>query len=119
MVSVGNSQALRESALVEAFNLKAAIEYNLKNIKNAKEALNDMPPRKEEELDSVTLMNHALIFFNQDPSRAFEKLNFLLENPPFPKETFCNLLLLYTKHDFFDLAADILADNSELTFKYI
>ena len=30
--SVGNTQALKESALIEAFNLKAAIEYNIKNI---------------------------------------------------------------------------------------
>jgi tetratricopeptide repeat protein 30 len=29
--SVGNSQVLHETYLVEAFNLKAAIEYNLKN----------------------------------------------------------------------------------------
>lgn len=70
--------ALKESALVEAFNLKAAIEYNLKNTVNAKEALNDMPPRKEEEFDPVTLMNNALIFFDHDPSSGFKKLNFLL-----------------------------------------
>ena len=29
--SVGNSQVLHETYLVEAFNLKAAIEYRLKN----------------------------------------------------------------------------------------
>jgi len=31
--SVGNSLSLHETALVEAFNLKAAIEYQLKNCK--------------------------------------------------------------------------------------
>jgi tetratricopeptide repeat protein 30 len=31
--SVGNSLTLHETALVEAFNLKAAIEYQLKNCK--------------------------------------------------------------------------------------
>lgn len=45
MRSVGNTQTLRETALVEAFNLKCAIEYNLGNAENAKEALSDMPPR--------------------------------------------------------------------------
>lgn len=70
-ISVGNSLALKESGLVEAFNLKAAIEFNLKNINNAKEALTDMPPRKEEELDPVTLMNKALVFFDSDPSGGF------------------------------------------------
>lgn len=52
---MGNSPALRETALIEAFNLKAAIEYTIKNFQAAKEALVDMPPRREEELDPVTL----------------------------------------------------------------
>lgn len=34
--SVGNTRALRESALVEAFNLKAAIEYVMKVRKQKK-----------------------------------------------------------------------------------
>jgi hypothetical protein len=42
---VGNSQALKETALVEAFNLKAAIEMMTKNTPAAAEALADMPPR--------------------------------------------------------------------------
>lgn len=29
--SVGNTLTLHETALIEAFNLKSAIEYNLKN----------------------------------------------------------------------------------------
>lgn len=44
-----------ETALVEAFNLKAAIEYNLGNIDAAREALSDMPPRDESELDAGEL----------------------------------------------------------------
>jgi hypothetical protein len=51
--SVGNSQTLHETALVEAFNLKAAIEFLMKNVDATKEALTDMPPRSEEELDPV------------------------------------------------------------------
>ncbi|RYG52578.1 hypothetical protein EON66_09630 [archaeon] len=47
--SVGNTQTLRDTALVEAFNLKAAIEFNTKNLLTAREALTDMPPRMEEE----------------------------------------------------------------------
>ena len=47
------SQVLKESALVEAFNLKAAIEYNMKNHEAAREAMADAPPRTEEELDPV------------------------------------------------------------------
>jgi len=114
--SVGNSAVLRETSLVEAFNLKAAVEYNMKNPSAAKEALSDMPPRQEEELDPVTLHNQALIHMDDDPTVGFRKLNFLLSNPPFPPETFGNLLLLQCKYQYYDLAADVLAENSHLTY---
>eukprot|EP00741_Cyanophora_paradoxa_P021809 tig00000241_g21052.t1 len=117
--SVGNSAVLKETALVEAFNLKAAIEYVMKNYDAAKEALSDMPPRGEEELDPVTLHNQALMHMDASPSDGFRKLNFLLSNPPFPPETFANILLLYCKNRLYDLAADILAENSQYTFKYL
>ena len=117
--SVGNSQVLRETALVEAFNLKAAIEYNMKNIEQAKEALVDMPPRSEAEVDPVTLHNQALMNMDDDPTTGFRKLNFLLRNPPFPQPTFGNLLLLYCKFYHYDLAADVLAENTQLTYKML
>ncbi|XP_034941334.1 tetratricopeptide repeat protein 30A [Chelonus insularis] len=117
--SVGNTLTLHETALTEAFNLKAAIEYQLQNYKAAKEALTDMPPRSEEELDAVTLHNQALINMDTKPSEGFEKLQFLLQQNPFPPETFSNLLLLYCKFQYFDLAADVLAENVHLTYKYL
>ena len=49
-----HSQVLKESALIEAFNLKGAIEYNMKNYEAAREAMADAPPRTEEELDPVS-----------------------------------------------------------------
>jgi len=115
--SVGNTGALKETALVEAFNLKAAIEYQSKNPEIAREALNDMPPRDETELDAVTLHNQALMEMEEKPTEGFRKLNFLLHQHPSPPETFLNLLLLYCKHSYYDLAADILAENAELTYK--
>jgi tetratricopeptide repeat protein 30 len=117
--SVGNTQTLRETALVEAFNLRSAIEYRFKNYTAAAEALSDMPPRMEEELDPVTLHNQGLVHFDEDPQAGLRKLNFLLENPPFPPETLKNLLILYLKNEAFDLAADILAENVHLTYKYL
>jgi tetratricopeptide repeat protein 30 len=117
--SVGNTQTLKETALVEAFNLKSAIEYMMKNYVGAKEALTDMPPRSEEELDPVTLHNSALVNMDQDPTAGFKKFNYLLQNPPFPPETFQNLLLFYCKYSYFDLAADVLAENAHLTWKYL
>lgn len=56
---------------------------------------------------------------DKDPQNGFRKLNFLIQNPPFPPETFANLLLLYLKHELYDLAADILAENTHLTFSYL
>jgi len=53
----------------------------------------------------------------QDPTNGFKKLNFLLNNPPFPPETFPNLILLYCKYSHFELAADVLAENADLTYK--
>ncbi|XP_058796790.1 intraflagellar transport protein 70A [Phymastichus coffea] len=117
--SVGNTLTLHETALTEAFNLKAAIEYQLKNYEAAKEALTDMPPRSEEELDAVTLHNQALINMDTKPSEGFEKLQFLLQQNPFPPETFANILLLYCKHQYYDMAADVLAENVDLTYKYL
>ncbi|MEQ2189765.1 hypothetical protein GOODEAATRI_028694, partial [Goodea atripinnis] len=55
--SVGNTLVLHQSALIEAFNLKAATEYQMKNVKAAQEALTDMPPRSEE----VTIITHLLL----------------------------------------------------------
>ena len=123
--SVGNTQTLRETALVEAFNLKAAVEFNLAcaagaaSADAARDALSDMPPRNEDELDPVSLHNLAIVGMDSDPTGGFRKLNFLLANPPFPPETFGNLLLLYLKHGCFDLAADVMAENTHLTYRYL
>ncbi|XP_049975930.1 tetratricopeptide repeat protein 30A2-like [Alexandromys fortis] len=117
--SVGNTVVLHQTALVEAFNLKAAIEYQLRNYEAAQEALTDMPPRAEEELDPVTLHNQALMNMDTRPTEGFEKLQFLLQQNPFPPETFGNLLLLYCKYEYFDLAADVLAENAHLTYKFL
>ncbi|XP_049785625.1 tetratricopeptide repeat protein 30A isoform X1 [Schistocerca cancellata] len=117
--SVGNTLTLHETALIESFNLRAAIEYQHKKYEAAREALTDMPPRSEEELDAVTLHNQALMNMDTKPTEGFEKLQFLLQQNPFPPETFGNLLLLYCKYEYFDLAADVLADNASLTYKYL
>jgi len=114
VLSVGNSQTLKETALIEAFNLKAAIEFSLDNLDAAVEALNDMPPRSDPELDPVSLHNVALMRIDMNPNDGFQKLNFLLQQPSFPLETFGNLLLLYIKYEYHHLAADVLAENTHL-----
>lgn len=87
--------------------------------KAAKEALTDMPPRSEEELDAVTLHNHAIINMDSNPVEGFEKMQFLLRQNPSPPEVFSNLLLMYCKYGYYDLAADVLAENVDLTYKFL
>ncbi len=86
---------------------------------SAKEALTDMPPRSEEELDAVTLHNQALMNMDVKPTEGFEKIQFLLQQNPFPAETLGNLLILYCRYEYYDLAADVLAENSSLSAKYL
>eukprot|EP01086_Lenisia_limosa_P012454 TRINITY_DN40799_c0_g1_i1.p1 TRINITY_DN40799_c0_g1~~TRINITY_DN40799_c0_g1_i1.p1 ORF type:complete len:676 (+),score=138.86 TRINITY_DN40799_c0_g1_i1:100-2127(+) len=117
--SVGNSATLRESALIEAFNLKMAIQYIVKNFDAAHEALTDMPPRSEAEIDPVSLHNLSLVNVEKDSEDSFEKFNFLLNSNPCPPETFGNLLLLYCKFGSYDAAADLLAENLELAYVYL
>ena len=59
----------------------------------------------------------ALMNMEDRPTEGFEKLQFLLQQNPFPPETFGNLLLLYCKYEYYDLAADVLAENAHLTYK--
>lgn len=73
-----------------------------------------MPPRIEEELDPVTLHNQALVYMESDPSAAFEKMIFLLQQVPCPPETFGNIILLYLKFEYYDAAADLLAENEDM-----
>ncbi len=85
----------------------------------AREALTDMPPRSETELDPTSLHNIAIMNMDEEPSSGFEKLQFLIQQNSFPNETFANLCLLYIKYSFFSLAADVLAENANLTYKYL
>ncbi|CAK65555.1 unnamed protein product (macronuclear) [Paramecium tetraurelia] len=82
--SVGNSQALKESALIEAFNLKAAIEYSIKNYDAAKEALVDMPPREEDELDPCYFDESSLDERRGENSRGIQKVESLITKSTIP-----------------------------------
>ncbi len=78
-----------------------------------------MPPRTEQELDAVTLHNQALLQMEDEPNLGFKKLKYLIQSPPFPPETFANLLILYCKHSYYYLAADILAENDHLSYQFL
>uniref|UniRef100_A0A7N6AEN6 Tetratricopeptide repeat protein 30 n=1 Tax=Anabas testudineus TaxID=64144 RepID=A0A7N6AEN6_ANATE len=116
--SVGNTLVLHQTALIEAFNLKAVYLMNWLNVQQCDMLLQCMCVSCQE-LDPVTLHNQALVNMDTKPSEGFEKLAFLLQQPSFPPVTFGNLLLLYCKHEYFDLAADVLAENAHLTYKFL
>lgn len=119
MRSVGNSSVLKMTTLVEAFNLKAAIEFEMNNERASREALLDMPPRLEDELDPVTLHNQAILNMDATPAEGFKKLQYLLGSQFFPPETLQNLLLSYLKHGYLDLAADVMAENNVVLEKFL
>ncbi len=54
----------------------------------------------------MTLHNQALMNMEGNPTQGFEKLQFLLQQNPFPPETFGNLLLLYIKYEVRFLTLD-------------
>ncbi|KAH0790545.1 TPR Domain containing protein [Histomonas meleagridis] len=114
---VGKLSQFQDLFLVETFNLLMAIEYDQKHYREAKDALNELPNRSEEELDLITLHNTALVTMEDDPSSSFSKLNFLLTQEPPLSETFRNLLLGYCKFEYYAYAADLLAENSDLALK--
>ena len=119
--SVGITHALKQTGLIEAFNLKIAKEYQLRHFAKANASLFGMPPREESELDHVTLHNMALLELLESNTlnEGFRKLNFLITQQSFPPETFQNLLIPYIKHDFYSLAADVLAENAHLHDLYL
>ncbi|CAL8123915.1 unnamed protein product [Orchesella dallaii] len=119
IASVGNTRSLHDSALVEALNLKAAIEYDLGKFESAKKTLSDLPPRNQEELDAITLHNQAILNIKPNPVEALKKLRFLLDQDTFPSETLQNLLILYSRYEQYDLMADLMAVYVEYKEKYL
>ena len=113
----GLIQKAKDAFIVEAVNLMSALDYDQRHFKEARDVIRELPNRNEEELDPVTLHNTALVTMEDDPSSAFSKLTFLMQQEPSPPETFRNLLLGYCKYEYYSLAADLLAENTDLALK--
>ncbi len=73
--------------------LQSAIEYMMKNMQAAKEALSDMPPRTDDELDPVTL-------HSQGPVRAAFRYDSTIKNILIFRKALCEMLTGNT-HTFF------------------
>ncbi|PHJ20925.1 tetratricopeptide repeat-containing protein [Cystoisospora suis] len=89
---LSNSAAgLKDTALIEAVNLRSAIDFRLERVADAAEKLDLMPWRPPKEVDAVTVHNQALFQAEENAGVAFNMLRFLIDNPPFPPEAFANL----------------------------
>lgn len=111
---VSNSEALKNSCLIEAFNLKAASHFKLGNLSSCADCIGSMPPRLEEDLDPVSLHNSAVFSAQGNPAEAIKKLDHLLTLSSKPTETIANFVLICLRSDAFDLAADALGTHPEL-----
>ena len=96
------------------FQASSAFIFNAHPVLHRACAVSDSQSNQQE-LDPVTLHNSALMNVDTNAQNSFRKLNYLLQNPPCPAPTFGNLLLLYCKYTYYDLAADVLAENAQLT----
>jgi tetratricopeptide (TPR) repeat protein len=81
-------QILRETAIVEALNLKSSILYNQGDRTGASELAKCVPViQLDSGPDPVTFHNLAVYSANEYPEEALQKLASLLTNSMFPPET--------------------------------
>jgi tetratricopeptide repeat protein 30 len=113
------AQILRETAVVEAINLKAAIYFNKEQYDQAKNLIKTVPAISNGGIDPVTFHNQAIFFVNENSADSIKKLNHLLRDCLFPPETFQNLLFLYWKYYFYDLASELIQENPKFCQKLI
>ena len=99
-----------DSFIKEALNLKAVVLYMTKHYAAAKTAAT----HSDEDLDTVTAHNDAIINFAEDPTAGIEKLGILLSQQACPPETLGNLLTLYLRHGQDILAAEVFEANKHL-----
>jgi len=111
---VGNmeddTEISKDSYLVEAINLKAAILHATNKDDAAKEILSTF----DDNLDSVTIHNDVIVNSQTDPLIAMQKLDFLLSSEQFPPETLSNLLVLYMSHGQDNLAVDCMSTHKHI-----
>lgn len=121
--------SLQESRIVEAQNLRAATILQLdEDLCQVKQCLDDLPIKREDLLDCITLHNKAIYEHQENLESAISKLDYLSkfwtnskDQPELaaqlPRETFRNLLILYSMRDNPDSSAtlDLLeSDRSQI-----
>lgn len=105
------AQILRETAIVEAINLKSAILFEKEEYLAAKKTIKRVPAISDSGIDPVTFHNQAVFFVTENSADSIKKMSHLLNECLFPPETFQNLLFLYWKYFFYDLASELIVEN--------
>ncbi|CAI2360637.1 unnamed protein product [Moneuplotes crassus] len=113
------AQMLRETAIVEAINLKSAILFEKEEYVAAKMTIKRVPAISTSGIDPVTFHNQAIFFVTENSAESIKKMNHLLNECLFPPETFQNLLFLYCKYFFYDLANELIHENPKYCQKLI
>ena len=113
------AQILRETAIVEAINLKAAILFVKEEYTAAKVTIKRVPALNAGGIDPVTFHNQAIFFVTENSADSIKKMSHLLRDCLFPPETFQNLLFLYWKYYFYDLASELISDNPKFWQKLV
>jgi len=104
-----------EPFLAEALNLKAAVLYTTKKFEAAKDSMKELCELQDNEnLDTLTIHNDAIINIEEDPSIGIQKLEFLLSNQCMIPETLSNLLTFYISHGQDNLAGETFERNKHL-----
>lgn len=112
-------QILRETAIVEAINLKAAVWFVKEKYEEAKNLIKVVPAINTGGIDPVTFHNQAIFTVSENSADSIKKMNHLLRDWLFPPETFQNLLFLYCKYYFYDLASELIHENPKFCQKLI
>ena len=113
------AQMLKETAIVEAINLKSAILFVREQYGAAKKTIKRVPAISSGGIDPVTFHNQAIFFVTENSADSIKKMNHLLRDCLFPPETFQNLLFLYWKYFFYDLANELIQENPKFWQKLI
>jgi tetratricopeptide repeat protein 30 len=110
LVGNGDSDELKQSFIVEAMNLKAAIFTETKQKDAAMGTMNGLNNllTNDKNLDAISIHNEILSNIEVDP---MQKLDLLLTDASFPPEALANLLLLCIKHGEEALALETFKAN--------
>jgi tetratricopeptide repeat protein 30 len=113
IVATAEDPSESESCLVEALNLKAAIQFAMKDLAAARATMKELIQLQEDNdlHDAVTMHNYAIVNFSTHPTMATKELNSLFSQQSYPSEILGNILVMYLGQGHDDLASETFEAN--------